>query len=689
MRKFFFRPRTIPLAFFLLCLIAYGLLIPWLGFYWDDWPYTWFARTLGPMGLLKALAEDRPFLAVSYMTTTTLMGQNPLTWQIFAIVTRWLSVMALWWSLRQVWPSKLRLVTWTTLLFAVYPGFLQHWISVIYSQAYLLMAAFIFSLGLMVYAARRWYGTRRYWLITALSLFLSAFTFFSTEYFFGVELIRPVLLWMVISETIQPVRKRILPVLVRWAPYLVEFAVFAIWRAFFFQASTYDVAALEELSNSVTGTLWGLIQTLFANSFTAGWSAWNQAFNAPNIWDFTIRTSQLYWLVVLATLAAALLYLFRLKLEPADETVPASGTDLRWAVQAIVTGLLILFASSLPFWAAGLPLNLLFPFNRFTLAMMIGSCLLLVGLLEFLIRTMRQKVVILSLLLCFAVGLQFLTANTFRREWDSMRSLYWQMAWRMPGLQPGTMVLTHQFPFQYYTDNSLSAPLNLVYAPDFHGQDMPYILNYTRVRLKNTLPGLEKDQPFKQHYRAMTFQGNTSDTVVLYYAPPACLRVLDPVYVNGETLPDLPAQLKEALPLTNFERIIASPNIPAAPPAALFGQENSGSWCYYFEKAELARQTGDWQQVAELGSQAQENGKGPADPTEWLTIVEGYARTSQWTKARALSDTILVNKPDALPGACQTWQRLAQIPGLDSEAQTAIQNTLMEYQCSQTIAPTK
>jgi hypothetical protein len=45
-----FRPRTkhhITL-FAVLTLLAYGLLLPVTGFYWDDWHFAWIAKFLGP-----------------------------------------------------------------------------------------------------------------------------------------------------------------------------------------------------------------------------------------------------------------------------------------------------------------------------------------------------------------------------------------------------------------------------------------------------------------------------------------------------------------------------------------------------------------------------------------------------------------------------------------------------------------
>ena len=79
MKKINFNANSIPVALFLVCLVSYGLLIPWLGFYWDDWPYSWFAKILGPLGFVKAFANDRPFLSVIYMVTTSLFGNSPVS----------------------------------------------------------------------------------------------------------------------------------------------------------------------------------------------------------------------------------------------------------------------------------------------------------------------------------------------------------------------------------------------------------------------------------------------------------------------------------------------------------------------------------------------------------------------------------------------------------------------------------
>ena len=54
--------RSVPLLFLLVTLAAYGLLLPFTGFYWDDWPFAWMAKFLGPQEFIPAFAGVRPFL---------------------------------------------------------------------------------------------------------------------------------------------------------------------------------------------------------------------------------------------------------------------------------------------------------------------------------------------------------------------------------------------------------------------------------------------------------------------------------------------------------------------------------------------------------------------------------------------------------------------------------------------------
>src|SRR5512132_321845 len=62
----------IPVLFAGVTVLAYGLLLPLTGFYWDDWPFAWLAKFLGPAEFIPAFQGFRPFLGPIFFVTTSL-----------------------------------------------------------------------------------------------------------------------------------------------------------------------------------------------------------------------------------------------------------------------------------------------------------------------------------------------------------------------------------------------------------------------------------------------------------------------------------------------------------------------------------------------------------------------------------------------------------------------------------------
>src|SRR6266508_6104148 len=103
-----FKDRSIALIFFVTTIIAYGLLLLQTGFYWDDWPFVWIAKFLGPADFLPAFANVRPFLGPIFFITTSLIPPIPIYWQIFALIVRFVSGLLAWFAFKQVWPQHKR-----------------------------------------------------------------------------------------------------------------------------------------------------------------------------------------------------------------------------------------------------------------------------------------------------------------------------------------------------------------------------------------------------------------------------------------------------------------------------------------------------------------------------------------------------------------------------------------------------
>ena len=670
MFKHLFNIKYVPIGLLILCFAAYGLLIQSLGFYWDDWPLVWVSHNFGPAGFFETFSTDRPFLAGIYFITTSLIKSIPLQWQIMAIFCRWLTAFALWWTLNKLWPNHPEQVTWIAMLFTIYPGFKQMPISVVYCNGLLLFTLYILSLGLMVQAIRK---PNKYWQYTIPSLICYSFCTFSTEYYAGLDLIRPIFIWLVLLERLQNIRKRSLQLLIQWLPYISIMILFFIWRVIIFEFPTYQPILVDKITtNPQTGIL-EFIDGIAQDIITTGWSAWKEIIKFPTLADFQQLSTSLYWFTIIISIPIVGIYLKNLYLSDNNHQNDTNISMDRWPKQAMTVGILALLFAGAPFWLADLQILLNFPYDRFTLAFMIGSCLLLVGIIDWALRTHAQKVIILSLLIGFSIGAHLQNSNSFRREWMTHNDFFWQLFWRAPGLEPGTSVITHALPLSYYSDNSLTAPLNWIYAPGNDSKDLAYLMSYTSIRLGKSLPALIEGMLIMQKYRSANFKSSTSKSLVLFYSPPSCLRVLDPK--RDHDLYIFPIELEEAMVISHPEQIIMEPTSPAHLTKEIFGVEPPHTWCYYYQKADLARQRGDWQKVVEFGDEAFRNRYWPTEITELLPFIEGYANVERWDRALDLIREVNNWAPKTQPKLCQILTQLEGSTPLGKESQTDLVKT--------------
>jgi hypothetical protein len=699
MRRIQLSAKAVPIALLILCLLAFGPLIFNLGFYWDDWPTIWYLHFFGPSSFKESFAIDRPLLASVFMATTPLIGESTVGWQLFGILARWLSALTLWWMLRLFWPKHTLQATWIALLFAVYPGFRQQFISVTYSNGLIVFSAFLASFATMILALRK---PQWYWLFMLLSLSLSAFTLFTVEYFFGLELLRPVILWLLQPDSQKNQRQRLRRVALQWAPYIGLMLLFLFWRLFLHVTPRGDLIIFAQLKQNPLAALGTLLLTILQDIFETAILAWLQVFNITRLAGLSPITIFIYALLVILTAGLAILFLANLRpaaggapsgdqAAPVDsEALAETPAPVRWGKQALLLGLFSLLISGWPIWVTDLHIELRFPWDRFTLSMMFGACLAFAGLIDLLIHSRRLSAIILGIVLGMSVGMHFQDALAYQQEWSSLASLFWQMSWRAPALKPGTTVLTSELPFTYYSDNSLTAPLNWTYAPEGVSRQMPYLFYDLEARLGSWLPSLKPDTPIQQPYRVASFSGSTSQAIVILYAPPRCLKVFDPI--ADRNLPYRPRDIAKAIRLSNLEFILAEADPGARPPAVL-GEEPPHDWCYYFEKAELAAQIGDWEQVASLGNVAlQLNKKFTKETASELTpFIRGYAQVGNWDKAVELSllayQAAAKDKDKMKELLCSTWYIIRETTAVKNsvspnpDRQAAIERIESEFSC--------
>jgi hypothetical protein len=395
-------------------------------------------------------------------------------------------------------------------------------------------------------------------------------------------------------------------------------------------SALYRVQNVNNFLLTPISTAWGLFTAQIKNIYTSIIPVWGAVF-----FPFSqINLSSTYWkfhfgFTFILLLFSALFLFFQNKESIHDQASP--NKENQWFKESIPLSFFLLLFAGIPFWAANLEPAIDFPHNRFLLPFMLGSTLVVFITLELF----RKKNLIWSIIFCFLFSLsgtyQLYQAKFYWDEWDYFTRFFQQLSWRIPSLDNDTALVTYQLPFQYYTDNSLTAALNWLYAKDVTEFQLPYMLLYTNIRLKTSLPSLDPGTKIHQHYRAFSFNGSTDRMIVFYHEPPGCVHIAIPAL---DTLnPLFPTEIREAARLSNDALILKEEN---RNDVFFVEEEPQSSWCFYYQKASLAYQLRDWETIARLGDSAFSINDYPNDASERVPFIFGYAHTEQFISTYAM-----------------------------------------------------
>lgn len=644
---------VVPASLLLLVVLAYGLLTPRMGFYWDDLPFAWFLNFFGPVEFIEAFRPFRPLLGPIFTVTTTLFGGHPFTWQVIGLIIRFLLSLELWFVLRLIWPTQKRNLIWVVFFFTVYPGYGQQWVSLTHVNQELLPLLFLLSSFLITaWILRNGRHAKR---LTALAILLQVLGLFSTEYFFGLEILRFFFLLAIFTETASHRKELFQKAGKQWLPYFVVWILNAAWTYSYHQSAAYTSYDVSVLSSSTLSPL-ALVNEFLTTLSLSGFGAWIGAFDMFSVIDGSVAQTLAFGILIVS--AGIVFLVTKSWTKDTEHSAPPAADS--WGWWAVGTGLVAIFAGRLPSWAAGLPLKLEFDYDRFFVSIMLGASLFIIGLADLTLREGMRKSVILSLLIGLCVSHQFSVANTFRRDWANQQNLFWELAWRMPALQENTALLTYELPIQYASDWQMTAPLNWAYAPSLDNRDIPFFLLYIKTRLNSSLPSLQADTPITIQYRTVNFNGNTANSIVIYKEAGGCLRVLDPIYGSAETVPNANPLLIHAIRLSDPGRITTDAPTPALD-KTLFGAEPAHGWCYTYAKAELARQQGEWGKIVRLYQQAQREGWSASMPVENLPFIEAFAITGDMDMAIKLTERTIKVQQILCPALETLWDRVSQL----------------------------
>ena len=617
------------LLIFLTTVITYGVSIPNLGYYHDDWFVLWSGQARGAESLISLFSTDRPFMGVVYSIVYWLLGDSILNWHLYALLWRFIGGLAFYWILRLLWPDQKYLPTLMTVLFLVYPGFLSQPNANTKQNHLYGFGTALLSIALMLEALKTDAKGGKI-VCSLLSLLLTANYLFIYEYMIGFEGTRLILLvYVLFRDGARKFRTLAKDTLKRIWPYWLITAGFLYWRIFLFEGArnATDVSGLagSYLANFRYMSIRLIIETVkdFLDTSIFAW------FVEPYHLFSVAQYSDLVFALEVAAIVAALVWGYTVlckrqsRAEYHEAETPRMIRDFLW-----IGALIILFAIS-PVILSGRQLDLYDPYKSYGLHPIPGVVLFVTGLAFMLQDRFRRPTLVA--LVGISVATQVLNADYWEQYWNIQRDMAWQLTWRAPDIQDDTLVMASiSGGFNPQQDYEIWGPINLIYNPGT--AKAPAI--QAEVLNTDTSYSILRGEVKNNHVRDIRLHRDFNNLLLISYPSSiSCFQVIDgslPVYSGSESL-----LVRQVAACSRVDRILPA-GTPPIPPASIFGAEPHRDWCYYYQKASLARQSGDWAEIGRLYDQTRQLGLETDDKSEMIPFFEGLVNLGRYEDARSL-----------------------------------------------------
>jgi hypothetical protein len=665
LKNFLSKPWLSPLLLFVIGIVVYGIFFK-LGFYWDDWPVLYLMKSRSTQTIIDYYFYDRPFSSWTYLALFPVLGFNATLWHLVTFVFRWAGTVLLYEVFLSIWPNRQWQLRWVAALILFFPGFTQQSISVAYDQHFLTFFLFSLSLFLMVLSIKK---PGLFSVLTVVAMLLSFLQMFTLEYFAGLELIRPVILWL-IFRNIEPTKSQTFKKTLKyWAPYVVPLLIFAWWRLIYYPsfpiANENTLTGLQQVLASPIDGLTHLAKICAQDIFYLIVTVWTKLFTFK---DYNFPAASSLFAIALGIVTAVVYFLLNTIASRKDRTEDPNSLPL----SALWVSLLLIVLGGIAFWINGSQITRGKWSDRLTLAPLIGASILFVFLMEkfgqlvtnLIVRATSKTTIkayhiasiFLVTILALSLSSQFLTTNTYRLDWINQQNMYWQFYWRAPYVQSDTNILSYFTADEKQADYSIADAFNMLYHDPTSGTTPDYWyltqVDTQRSQLK------DPDSPYSMQLRNLTFQSVYGNSLPIYPSHSQCLRIIDQPYYDDPSV----VEEKYYFHIANVSRISAqAPNPDFVPDPAIFGSEPARTWCYYFEKADLARQYSDWQTIIKLQTEANQKGYTPANDAEYLPFIEANVQTGNWQTAIELSQETIQSNDKLKDLVCDNWRRFSDL----------------------------
>ena len=666
-----------PLIFLIILFLSFGLMIPWLGHEFDEWHFVYYA-TRGAQGLTEIFNYDgHPQAVWSYIPSFDLLGYNPVAWHLYSLLWRWLAVLSFWLCLKRIWPDYHRQTFFTSALFAIHPVFTLQIFPISFYEIWLGYVLLFLSFLFTILAVQ---DLKRSRIFTIISVALALGHIFTSEYTWFVELMRPALIWLALPSDERP-GKKIIHIAKTWVPTGAIFVSAVVWRGFFYTPLRKSFQVQSDLFADPIRTILAWTANFLPDASIVLVTSWYKTFSSEYVYLARPFNLALILLLILILIAGSMY------LRQVDRL---SQNPEQWSTQAVFLGLPSLLFGILPFYIASYSIQWTEPpYNsRLALGMLPGAALISVAVIERIVSKQNHKKFMILMILGAAITWHIRYTNDYRKVWEYQSNFLQQLIWRAPGIEGNTALFVWQpsLPdignseanFAFYGDFSLSLAVNSLYEPNPVAAENRLSYWYYFVSGESAT-GMD-NSPLRMEHATTYFEGNSSDSLFFYYDPrnDRCLHLVTP---EDQYYKQYPGTIKEIASQVAVDRILPETRQNINLRDDIF---NSGkkTWCYFYQKAELARQYQQWDEIKPLWNGAVSNNLQTTIGVEYIPFIDGFAHLSDWQTAAEL--TISANKLSKAMSSilCPLWNEIEQTTFDSVKRDETIRQVEIELECA-------
>jgi hypothetical protein len=491
------------------------------------------------------------------------------------------------------------------------------------------------------------------------------------EYYIGIEGFRFAAIIMLMWRGDGSFRQKAMKVIRASLPFLLVAGGFLVWRLFFFEsarkATDVGLQVSQVLSSPLTALWW--LNYLLQDFFTVTLAAWTMPVYQL---AFPMRLKDMAIALALSAVAVGVvLVALRWRGEKTSEAEPRpdpKGVEGH-SGETLFLSLITMLGGLVPVILVNRHVTLP-DYSRYTLIASVGAVMLIALLIEGLARREAQ-ITVIGILAAIAVMTHY--GNTIRSvyETEATRNFWWQVSWRVPNIEDGVTLIASYPNSPLAEDYFIWGPANFIYRPEKQSNN-PVVVRLPAAVLTGDVvnqiaAGSGVETPLRRgNYLERDF-GNV--LVMIQTSENSCVRIIDGN--TPELSPSDADRLKLIAPRSRLGAVITDGKSPT-PPAAIFGVEPEHGWCYFYQKADLARQRGEWEQIPALLKQARDGGYYPNDSLEWMPFLQAATIQDDVKQVREMTKILTADKILGIQ-VCNLMTDFAQKEMLSDEMESVIE----------------